>query len=73
MEAYDEYNCKVFREHYDDGTYICCNCGRLVPLESSNSSGGKHLICNYCCTKLARLLNTSRAKIVKMIHEIEDN
>lgn len=71
LQPYDEYNAKVFRESYDDGTYICCNCGRLVPLESSNSSGGKHLICNYCRRKIATLLNISDKTVLEMIHATE--
>ena len=73
MEAYDEFNQKVFREDYDNGTYICCNCGKLVSLESSYSVGGKHLVCNYCLGKIARLLNTSRTNIFKMLHNMKED
>ena len=72
MQGYDEYNSKVFREQYDDGTYICCNCGRLVPLENSYSSGGKHLLCQYCVTKIAKIINTDTYTIVKMLHNLKE-
>lgn len=72
MEVYDDYNTRIYADHFDGGTYICCNCGRLVSLEGSISSRGKHLLCRYCVSKIAKILNITRDEVMNAIHNTKE-
>ena len=61
---YDRYNVEEFKDKYNKGIYICCNCGQPTTLNDSLSHEGYHLICNRCLYKLARLLGITNADIL---------
>ena len=68
---YDKINMKYFKTF--EGRLFCNMCEQSTTIDDSVSSKGRHLICNYCASKIACLLGISFGEVVIELHSACDD